>query len=131
MIGKRERKLRMPEPEAGKDVLVLANPALAQPGNQPPGAVSLAALSATAPTAEDSANIIAAKLADAAAPAMSGLLAPIRKLVAEAASLTELRAGLMALYGELPSDELAVVMSQAFELAALAGRSDAGSARGD
>jgi phage gp29-like protein len=56
--------------------------------------------------------------------ALSALIAPIRKLVAESASFEELQSGLLALYGDMPIAELAEVMSLAMIAAEAAGRDE-------
>jgi phage gp29-like protein len=50
------------------------------------------------------------------------LTKPIHDLVANATSLEEIRDGLIGLYAEMPMDELAEEMEQAFLAADLAGR---------
>ena len=59
-----------------------------------------------------------------AEPAMAALMEPVRRLVANAGSLQEIRDGLYSLYADMPSEQLAVVMRRAIAAAALAGRAD-------
>ena len=54
--------------------------------------------------------------------AVAALVAPIRKLVAESASFEELQAGIVALYGQMPIDQLGQVMELALTAAEAAGR---------
>lgn len=59
-----------------------------------------------------------------AEPAMAALMEPVRRLVASASSMEEIRDGLFALYAEMPTEQLAGVMQQAVAAADLAGRAD-------
>lgn len=58
------------------------------------------------------------------------LLQPARDLLEQVESLEEFRDGLLALYGDMETLQLANVMQQAFSLADLAGRFDAGAENG-
>jgi phage gp29-like protein len=69
----------------------------------------------------DATDLIAARLAQEAAPAWSAVMDHIRGLVQRAASLDELRDALLASYADLPGDRLAEVMQAAFAVAHLAG----------
>ena len=70
----------------------------------------------------DAADVLADRLEDDAAPAMDGLIAPVRELVERAESLDEIRDGLLALHAEMDPSELGAVMQRAFAAAELAGR---------
>ena len=61
-------------------------------------------------------------LAADAAPVWESILAAVRKKVDTAESLETLRDDLLAAFGELPSEDLTVVMATAFAAADLAGR---------
>lgn len=54
--------------------------------------------------------------------AIAALVAPIRKLVAESASFQELEDGIVALYGQMPIDQLGQIMELALTAAEAAGR---------
>jgi phage gp29-like protein len=56
--------------------------------------------------------------------AIAAMLAPIRRLVNESNSFAELQAGITALYGEMPTAELAEVMELALIAADAAGRTE-------
>lgn len=59
-----------------------------------------------------------------AEPAMTAMMEPVRRLVASAGSMEEIRNGLLNLYEDMPADQLAQVMQQAIAAAELAGRDD-------
>lgn len=65
------------------------------------------------------------RLSADAAPAWSAILDRIRALVDTAPSLEALQKALLDAYGNLPTDALTQVMGTAFQVAALAGMSDA------
>lgn len=77
---------------------------------------------------EDSVRLRADTMTDRlereAEPAMAALMEPVRRLVANARSMEEIRDGLFALYAEMPAEGLARVMQQAIAAADLAGRAD-------
>ena len=75
-------------------------------------------------SAQDRADVIAGRLDTEAGPLTDAMLAPVRDLVAGAASITEIRDGMFDLYPDLPSGDLATLMQQAMAAAELAGRSD-------
>ncbi len=137
-------KLRIPRPQEDEEVLRPALPfgqaALRRAGFHPPDAVGrmnpalrgacphCAALRAGDPD-PDTADHYADQLDEAAASAMDGLLAPVRRLVATARSMDELRDGLLALYPEMGVSDLAATLQQAFTAADLAGRFEVGEGR--
>lgn len=59
-----------------------------------------------------------------AEPAWAELMEPVRRLVESAGSMEALRDGLLDLYEDMPSDQLAKVMQKAIAAAELAGRAD-------
>lgn len=65
------------------------------------------------------------QLGEAASQAMDGLIEPVRRLVATANSLEEVRDGLLALYAEMDVADLAAIMQRALAAAELAGRYEA------
>lgn len=73
----------------------------------------------------DVADAYTEQLHGAATAAMNGLVAPVKRLVMEAASLEDLRDKLLDLYAEMDVGELATVMQRAFTAADLAGRYEA------
>ena len=74
---------------------------------------------------DDVADSFARRLDEEAAPALEGLIEPVRELVMNAADLDELRDGLLALAEQMDIGDLAGVMQQAFAAANLAGRFEA------
>ena len=81
---------------------------------------------ADAPTADppDAQSLLTDNLARTAAPAMGAILASVRQLVDESASIQDLQATLTQAYGHLDSAALAKVMEVAFAVADLAGLAD-------
>nr|WP_321266762.1 DUF935 family protein [Alcaligenes faecalis] len=69
-------------------------------------------------------DLLADRLEREAVPAMDALMEPVRRLVANAKSMQEIRDGLFSLYAEMPTEDLALVMQQAIAAAELAGRAD-------
>jgi phage gp29-like protein len=67
---------------------------------------------------------MADRLEREAEPAWAELMEPVRRLVESAGSMEELRDGLLNLYEDMPSDQLAQVMQKAIAAAELAGRAD-------
>lgn len=76
-------------------------------------------------TATQPDQLLADRLSIESAPALDALLAQVRKLVANAKSLPELRDALLAAYSDLPADKLQQVMQLGFAVADLAGRDQA------
>jgi len=129
-------KLRIPEPDGAEDVLAIPRPematppALREPGRAaargaPARLAALAALRAAGgPGGDpDPAEQIAPRLGSEAQPAVDGWLAQIEALLAEQPGLSpgELQQALLALYGDLPTEELVEIMAQAMALAELVG----------
>ncbi|SFT73942.1 DUF935 domain-containing protein [Halomonas saccharevitans] len=69
-------------------------------------------------------DMMADRLEREAEPAWGEMMEPVRRLVANASSLAEIRDGLEALYAEMPSEQLAKVMQKAIATAELSGRAD-------
>ena len=67
---------------------------------------------------------MADRLEREAEPAMAALMEPVRRLVENAGSMQEIRDGLLNLYEEMPSEQLAQVMQKAIAAAELSGRAD-------
>ena len=130
-------KLKIPEAEDGEPVLRIgpAAPSPLPPGGGAGGKGNLAAGSslpsprgggaggegATDPGPTDP---YTEQLAALAAPTLKGWLDAISAEVGQAESLEGLRDKLLAMYGDLPSEDLTAVMSLGFACADLAGRFD-------
>lgn len=67
---------------------------------------------------------MADRLEREAEPAWAEMMEPVRRLVDSAATMEELREGLLKLYEEMPSEGLAKVMQKAIATAELSGRAD-------
>lgn len=130
-------KLRIPSPEAAEEVLSMPRPEMAAPPalrTQPPGAATsarwraaaVAALSTPAgsPEAADPADQILPGLAAQAQPALDAWLGAIEQMVAQSMSPAEIQQRLLAMYGDLPVEQLVEIMAQGFALAALVGMDD-------
>lgn len=118
-------KLKIPEPEEGE--LVLG----ASPANPPQPPALAAASSPPAPAGKGPGDVpvdpvggYTEQLAARAAPAVQAWLGAINAEVERAQSLEELRDTLLAMYGDLPADDLAAAMSIGFACAHMAGRFD-------
>ncbi|MEX0745309.1 MAG: DUF935 family protein [Phycisphaeraceae bacterium] len=75
-------------------------------------------------SAKRRADAMADRLEREAMPGMDALMEPVRRLVAGAGSMEEIRDGLLNLYEDMPSDQLAQVMQRAMAAAELSGRAD-------
>lgn len=72
---------------------------------------------------KDAPDRIAERVAEEAGPVTDSLyMAPLKRLVDRAASLEELRDGILDLYGEMPPAELGAVIARGMMLAELSGR---------
>lgn len=91
--------------------------------NRPP-APSLGFAERDDASARRRADMMADRLERDAEPAMAALMEPVRRLVASASSMEEIRDGLLNLYEDMPSEQLAQVMQKAIAAAELAGRAD-------
>ncbi|UXF57482.1 DUF935 family protein [Chromohalobacter phage YPCBV-1] len=69
-------------------------------------------------------DMLTDRLEREAEPAWGEMMEPVRRLVAEAATMEEIRDGLEALYAEMPSEALAKVMQKAIATSELSGRAD-------
>lgn len=67
---------------------------------------------------------LADRLEREAEPAWADMMEPVRRLVQTAATMEELRDGLLNLYEDMPSEQLAKVMQKAIATAELSGRAD-------
>lgn len=120
-------KIGLPDPEEDSDLLTPpATPPspFAPPPPKPDDPLATAA-ARLARAASDSADDVAERLADAAAPAIDDMLAAIRTLVEDADSLEEVATKLASIYPQLKGRALADVMARAMVVADLAGRADA------
>ena len=112
-------KLGLPDPDAGAVLLrAPAAPALPMPAfNQ--------ALNAEATAADATpTSVMTEALADQAGVHWQAILDRVHELVASAPDLPTLRESLLALYADLPHDQLGEVMGMAMAAAELAGRYD-------
>lgn len=140
-----QAKLKIPEPKDGEEVLrgPAAEPA---PGGEPDEEEDPEAPPADKPkqpkpaTAAnrrgagdepDAADALLPGLEAAAQPAVDAWLARVEQLLADnpQVSPTEIQERLLALYGDLPTEQLVEVMAQGYAIAALAGMSDAADGR--
>ncbi len=64
------------------------------------------------------------RLEEEAVPGWDALMEPVRRLVETADSLEQIRDGILDLYEDMPSDQLAKVLQKAIATAELAGRAD-------
>lgn len=69
-------------------------------------------------------NNLADRLEQDAIPALDAMMEPVRRLVETAGSMQALRDGLLNLYEDMPSEQLAQVMQKAIATAELSGRND-------
>jgi len=67
---------------------------------------------------------LADQLEREAGPGWGEMMEPVRRLVESAATMEELRDGMLELYEEMPSEQLAKVMQKAIATAELSGRAD-------
>ena len=67
---------------------------------------------------------MADRLEEEAVPGWDAMMEPVRRLVETAGSLEEIRDGLVNLYEDMPSDQVAKVLQKAIATADLAGRAD-------
>ena len=110
----------------------LSTPPPAAPDPQPPGAPGAGGddpafaepKRSPDPSAPDPSAELFDQVADAEAAAAELMLRPLRQLVDRATSLTQIRDGVAALFGEMSSDETAEVLWQAMALAEARGRAD-------
>lgn len=98
------------------------NPGMDRGEGGAPRDVALAESTASGDDPPDAIGKLADQLDALGIPLIDGLLAPARKLVMEARDLNEIRDGLLTLYADLPSAELAILLAQAMTLAELLGR---------
>lgn len=92
--------------------------------NRPPQPAPLGFAERDDQSAKRRSDMMADRLEREAEPAWGEMMEPVRRLVASASSLAEIRDGLEALYAEMPSDQLAQVMQKAIAAAELSGRAD-------
>jgi len=128
-------RFKVPLPQRGETPLPIPpaqNNALIAAKKRPAGGRVVVAKNASgAPGGEtygepdvDPAEVIADRLGMESLAAMDSLLAPLRQLVDEAASLDDLRDRIIDLYREMPPADLGVVIARAMLLAEAAGRLD-------
>ena len=123
------REFNIPEPDGDEPVVgAPAAPAPPLPAKQDAGALTIAKDKKAAHSAAEAANdtdaadIIAGKLDTAAGPLVDGLVQPLRHLVMTAKNMADLQDGIIALYPDLDTADLAQVLAQALAAADLAGR---------
>jgi phage gp29-like protein len=95
----------------------------AVPGATPPG-IQPAAAQFAERQPSDAPERLTAKLSDAAGTVLDGMVDQVRELVAKAASMEEVRDGLLELYGAMDPAQLGNLMQRAFVAAELAGRAE-------
>jgi len=111
-------------PEAAPDEPVLGTPAMPPAPDttgQTEQAAHATAAAATDPTPIDPQTD---RMEQEAAPAWGQIMDTIKRIVAEAQGLEQLRDALLAAYGDLPTDRLTEIMAMGFAAADLAGRFD-------
>jgi phage gp29-like protein len=114
-------KLSLPDPEKGALLLRPASPA---------GPALNLALNRAGAVAPDASTRLADRMADEAASPHAALIEHLRREVAAASSLEDLRDRLLNAYADLPGDKLAQVMQAGFAVAELVGRYDVGASDG-
>ena len=92
--------------------------------NRPPPPPALGFAERDDASARRRSDAMADRLEREAEPAMAALMEPVRRLVENAGSMQEIRDGLLNLYEEMPSEQLAQVMQKAIAAAELSGRAD-------
>ena len=130
-------KLRIPEPDAKEDVLEVPRPDMVAPPAMRPAALragarwraaAVAALSAKGGAVADTdpADQVAPRLAAAAQAQVDAWVASAEQLLADNPGLgpVEIQQRLLALYGDLPTEQLVELMAQGYALAQLVGMDD-------
>lgn len=130
-------KLRIPEPDAKEDVLAVPRPDMVAPQAMRPAALragarwraaAVAALSAKGGAVADTdpADQVAPRLAAAAQAQVDAWVASAEQLLADNPGLgpVEIQQRLLALYGDLPTEQLVELMAQGYALAQLVGMDD-------
>lgn len=130
-------KLRIPEPDAKEDVLAVSRPDMVAPPAMRPAALragarwraaAVAALSAKGGAVADTdpADQVAPRLAAAAQAQVDAWVASAEQLLADNPGLgpVEIQQRLLALYGDLPTEQLVELMAQGYALAQLVGMDD-------
>lgn len=130
-------KLRIPEPDAKEDVLAVSRPDMVAPPAMRPAALragarwraaAVAALSAKGGVVADTdpADQVAPRLAAAAQAQVDAWVASAERLLADNPGLgpVEIQQRLLALYGDLPTEQLVELMAQGYALAQLVGMDD-------
>lgn len=130
-------KLRIPEPDAKEDVLAVSRPDMVAPPAMRPAALragarwraaAVAALSAKGGAVADTdpADQVAPRLAAAAQAQVDAWVASAERLLADNPGLgpVEIQQRLLALYGDLPTEQLVELMAQGYALAQLVGMDD-------
>ena len=92
--------------------------------NRPPPAPALGFAERDDESARRRSDAMADRLEREAMPGMDAMMEPVRRLVETAGTMEELRDGLVNLYEDMPSDQLAKVMQRAIAAAELSGRAD-------
>lgn len=92
--------------------------------NRPPPAAPLGFSERDDASAKRRGDMMTDRLEREAEPAWGEMMEPVRRLLANAGSLEEVRDGMAALYAEMPSEQLANVMQKAIAAAELSGRAD-------
>jgi phage gp29-like protein len=108
-------------PEPDKDETVVGR-AIEAPAVPTTAKVTAKATATQPDSGDDPAAIYARRLDAEAAPAINGLIDPVRQLVAAAGSLEEIRDGLIGLYPEMDPEAFGTLMQRAMAAAELAGR---------
>lgn len=117
-------KTQIPMAKDGEAVLGVATQAAIQTSQVEQGLQNASLVALKAITDTDIADDQIDTLADQAAPMVGNMLGAVQALVDNATSLTQLRADLLSLAGQVSIDELADLMAQAMAAAELAGMSD-------
>jgi phage gp29-like protein len=111
-------------PDAAPDEPVLGAPAIPPAPPDTTGQAEQVAHAAAAATDPTPIDLQTDRMEQEAAPAWGQIMDTIKRIVAEAQSLEQLRDALLAAYGDLPTEQLAEIMAMGFAAADLAGRFD-------
>lgn len=122
-------EFKIPEPEDGEETVGgnPPQPPFEKGGGANPTAAKLVAKAAGTGSDElspDAADAFDARLNDAAEPVLRKMTDPVRRLVASAKSLQELRDGIFDLYPDIDGAEMADLMTDAVLAAKLAGMAE-------
>lgn len=119
------KEFNIPEPENDEELVGGIAPGAPLAAKDYPDGVFIAKDKKSAPSKPDAldiADIYTGETEDEAISILDELMAPVRKLVAGAKTLSEIRDGLTDLYPDMDSKNMGTLMQRAFAAAELAGR---------